>query len=132
MSTRSSICVKTNGKFKTVYCHFDGYLSGVGKTLFENYGDQEKAESIVELGDLSSLNITVDCPEGHSYDSRAANCSVFYGRDRGEDGVEAKEFDTYAEALAFNQQEFNYIFEDGKWFCGKKEITKEIIGAEFE
>lgn len=44
MATHSSITVKTsNGKFKTVYCHFDGYPEGVGKTLALHYNSQEKS-----------------------------------------------------------------------------------------
>lgn len=41
MATHSSITVKTsNGKFQTVYCHFDGYPEGVGKKLALHYNSQ--------------------------------------------------------------------------------------------
>jgi hypothetical protein len=34
MSTRSRIAIENqNGSVTSVYCHFDGYISGVGKTL---------------------------------------------------------------------------------------------------
>jgi hypothetical protein len=55
MSTRSRIAIETeSGTVKSIYCHFDGYVSGVGKTLFNHY-DREKLEKLIELGDISSL-----------------------------------------------------------------------------
>jgi hypothetical protein len=38
MSTRSRIAIENqNGSVTSIYCHFDGYISGVGKTLKECY-----------------------------------------------------------------------------------------------
>jgi hypothetical protein len=72
MSTRSRIAIENqDGTVTSVYCHFDGYVKGVGKTLFENY-NREKTEQLVALGDLSQL-----------YESTES--SVAYARDRGED-----------------------------------------------
>lgn len=35
MSTRCSICAYIDDRLYSIYCHHDGYLSGVGKTLLE-------------------------------------------------------------------------------------------------
>ena len=72
MSTRSRIAIENqNGSVTSIYCHFDGYIDSVGKTLFNHY-DQEKLEKLLELGDISSLGeSTID--------------TVAYCRDRGED-----------------------------------------------
>ena len=72
MATRSRIAIENqDGTVDSIYCHFDGYLEGVGKTLFNHY-DQEKLEKLLELGDISSLGeSTID--------------TVAYCRDRGED-----------------------------------------------
>jgi hypothetical protein len=72
MATRSRIAIENqDGTVTSVYCHFDGYVKGVGKTLFENY-NRETTEQLVALGDLSQL-----------YESTES--SVAYARDRGED-----------------------------------------------
>jgi len=72
MATRSRIAIeREDGSVKSIYCHFDGYLSGVGKTLFNHY-DKEKLEKLIELGDISSLE---NSTEG----------TIAYHRDRGED-----------------------------------------------
>ena len=72
MSTRSRIAIENeSGIVNSIYCHFDGYISGVGKTLFNHY-DKEKLQKLIELGDISSL--------GESTIDTEAYC-----RDRGED-----------------------------------------------
>ena len=72
MATRSRIAIENeDGSVKSIYCHFDGYLSGVGKTLFNHY-DKEKLEKLIELGDISSLEDSTES-------------TVAYHRNRGED-----------------------------------------------
>ena len=72
MATRSRIAIeREDGSVKSIYCHYDGYLSGVGKTLFNHY-DKEKLEKLIELGDISSLEDSTES-------------TVAYCRDRGED-----------------------------------------------
>jgi hypothetical protein len=72
MATRSRIAIENqDGTVDSIYCHFDGYVNGVGKTLFHHY-DQEKLERLLELGDISTLGES-------TIDTEA------YHRDRGED-----------------------------------------------
>ena len=40
MSTRSRIgMINPDGSVSSIYCHFDGYPEGVGKTLHDNWND---------------------------------------------------------------------------------------------
>ncbi len=56
MSTHSAIIIKTGPKeYKGIYCHFDGYLSGVGLILLTHYKTKTKVLELLELGDLHSL-----------------------------------------------------------------------------
>ena len=89
MGTRSRIGVMHGDVCKSVYCHWDGYLSNNGKILLENY-DSAKANHLVALGDLSSLDKNVTIPDGaeHSFQVPLDGVTVFYGRDRGEHGTE--------------------------------------------
>lgn len=73
MATRSRIAIENqNGSVTSIYCHFDGYISGVGKLLKEYYTTQAKVEALIELGDISGLEMT-------------PTSTVAYHRDRGED-----------------------------------------------
>ena len=128
MSTRSNISVKVGNEYRTVYCHFDGYLEGVGETLLNNYNSQELAEGLVKEGSISILGEKCSCPEGHSFENKINGYTVYYGRDRGEEGAEYK----VSEERPKLTEEYLYIFEDGKWFVTgywlvDKELTHELI-----
>lgn len=56
MGTRSYIIVQYDGKNLASYCHYDGYLEGVGKTLIEHYNSQELALNLVLLGGRRTLS----------------------------------------------------------------------------
>jgi hypothetical protein len=72
MATRSRIAIENqDGTVQSIYCHFDGYIDGVGTTLFNHY-DREKLEKLIELGDISSLD-------------ESTEDTVAYARDRDED-----------------------------------------------
>ncbi|ECG8260411.1 hypothetical protein CB010_006390 [Salmonella bongori] len=116
MSTRSSITVKTtDGKFRTIYCHFDGYPSGVGKTLVEHYGTQEKAEALLSGGDISTLEASCDKAEGHSFENPVEGYTVYYGRDRGETGTGPRTYYSFYEVIKKESQEFNYFLDGRQW-----------------
>lgn len=63
MSTRCRIAVEHDGKFESIYCHHDGYLSYVGRKLQKYYDNAEKVRALMELGDISSLGDELK-PEG--------------------------------------------------------------------
>lgn len=113
MATRSNIAVELpDGKIKVIYSHWDGYPTHNGKILKEHYTDLEKVNKLINLGDISELHESVSCPSGHSFSTPVKGHTVFYGRDRGEDDCEPRIVDT--PAAAHNQQ-FLYLFKDGKW-----------------
>ena len=121
MSTNSAIGVVINGKIKAVYAHWDGDVNGVGKTLVEHY-NQEKTEQLVALGYLSVLgkNIGTKHPFGQ-YDK---NVCTFYGRDRGEEDVDAKLFDTAEEFLDYFGGEYWYLLgTDGIWYFSEGDMN---------
>ena len=93
MSTRSRIGVirthDASGEPETVesiYCHFDGYPEGVGAILADQYTDAAKVDALLALGAVSCLGAEIG--EAHDFDSHRGNDTcLFYGRDRGEEGV---------------------------------------------
>jgi len=142
MSTRSSIAVLQNdGKVKSVYCHWDGNLQGVGETLLHHYNTYERANALVALGGLSvvyeNLNPLLSAPEAfpkgnvaeiittHSFDRRQSGVTVAYHRDRGD----KFEQETHSSIRRFNKnndfQLYNYLFMGGQWYVMGKYIKGE-------
>lgn len=122
MGTRSLIGVMHGDNCKFVYCHWDGYPEHNGKILLENY-DSSKANHLVSLGGISSLNRLIEIPDGveHTFNDPAAGVTVFYNRDRGDEGMEfqsVNNFDAFLKEVSDSWAEYYYIMQDGEWFVG--------------
>lgn len=110
MATRSLIGIELdNGLTKVIYCHWDGYPEHNGKLLVENYTSPAAVFDLMELGDLSSLDIT------------PAKCKAYH-RDRNEPWgmVEPRDIDVtaYAEVMNDYDTEFIYVYnKDFEWEC---------------
>jgi hypothetical protein len=119
MSTRSRIGVMMDDDtVKQVYCHWDGYVEGVGFTLVENYDSIELAKELINLGDISSLGYNISTDEPHTFENRVKGVTVFYGRDRGEAGTQPA-FVTMDEwlSVAFSSSiDFYYLYNEGQWW----------------
>jgi hypothetical protein len=131
MGTRSRIGVMHGNKVKSIYCHWDGYLSHNGRILQDSY-DSARANQLVALGDLSSLRAEIgekhafskfDVPaeEVETFQTLTENWCTFYDRDRGEKDVAHEVDHTFAEFLERVDGcggEYYYIMENGQWYCG--------------
>jgi len=123
MATRSHIGKQLpDGQIKYIYCHFDGYPEHNGEILKEHYIDESKVDQLLELGDLSVLGEEIgEKQDFNDRSSRNPKWCLAYGRDRGKLDVSARtEF-----MDDFIDQEYNYLFVDGKWKCfmGGREIV---------
>lgn len=110
MATRSTIALEyPDGTIKQIYANWDGYLAGNGNILLNHYKTPEAVNELISYGDLSSLDETIES-------------TVFYGRDRGEDKVEAcsfSDFNDYEHNGDF--QSYNYIMREGVWYVDRGE-----------
>ena len=104
MGTRSTIALEyADGTVGQVYCHWDGYLSNNGKILLKHYQDPFKTRELLDEGDMSSLETTVE------------GCTFY--KERGEDCPQ-RMYKDYAEFRKEAQgEEYNYILRrDGNWY----------------
>ncbi len=117
MATRSRIAIeKEDGKVESIYAHWDGYPEGNGAKLFEHYKDREKVQSLIDLGDISSLHPIVEAPEGHSFNSPAKDVVVAYGRDRGEENVGKRYHASKEDFFNSDIEEWGYLLtKEGDW-----------------
>lgn len=117
MSTNSSIGImQADGTIRSIYVHWDGSLDGVGAILQEHYQDEAKIKRLLDLGDVSILQPSIDGAQGHSFDRPVRGQTVFYGRDRGEEDVDARTFtsvDQWSEW--YTGAEYFYLRDSGMW-----------------
>src|SRR5574344_900791 len=134
MSTRSYICKENDdGTYTGAYCHSDGYLTYNGAMLIDHYNKRERVEKLLSLGNMSSLNESIDPDptKPHSFDKRQDGVTVFYGRDRGETDQKSAIVDLAEIDSPSSWIEYCYVFgKDGKWRhfeCGHlKEGMKDL------
>jgi hypothetical protein len=61
MATRNRIAIENqDGSVTSIYCHWDGHIYTNGVILNYHYNTKEKVEELIELGDLSSLDKTLE------------------------------------------------------------------------
>lgn len=114
MGTHARIAIQNDDNtFTSIYLHWDGYTEGAGKILFENYFNENQVHALMNLGNLSSLDKSIECPNGHCFENSIAGYCVAYGRDRGEEHQEAQR---HSSIYDFHFEEYNYLFKEGQWF----------------
>ncbi|WP_104721466.1 hypothetical protein [Helicobacter mesocricetorum] len=110
---------------KGIYCHHDGYVDGVGKTLKEHYDCDTLAYWLIELGNISALRKSIEQTKEEAYEEEALECSLTKFLEK-----ESKEYFI----------EYVYLRKNGKWFVAKldfknkqytpfKEITKAYLDS---
>lgn len=128
MATRSTIAmVLPNGTIQSVYCHWDGYLEGVGQTLAESY-NKRKTIQLLANGDVSSLGDFVG--HKHNFDrATKVKSTTFYGRDRGEENIESRNHATVEEWLQSRDHvDFFYLLKGKEWwYCNYNKELKPLI-----
>lgn len=125
MATRSNIGVRnTDGTVDYIYCHFDGYPEGVGKTLIGYYQDMDRVNELMKLGDLSSLGEEIG--QKHLFENHYIKgwCNA-YGRDRGETGVGVKTV-LFDDLIADDSVDYIYIFDGDYWECYDNQYKNPI------
>jgi hypothetical protein len=75
MSTNSRIGkLNEDGTVTSIYCHWDGYPSYVGKILVENYDNTTAVNKLIDLGNISELNETIDTVVAYKRDRNETKC----------------------------------------------------------
>ena len=119
MATRSLIAKQiAEDKFRTIYCHWDGYLDHNGRVLLEHYNTPEKLDELLALGSISFLapKVNPDPDRPHTFDEPQDDVTRAYARDRGDELHPAQDL-TYKELTDERSwADYVYVFgEDGKW-----------------
>ena len=124
MGTRSTISMRNADYTVTsIYCHWDGYIRHHGPILLNHYNTLAKVKALIGLRSLSTLGHIIG--EKHHFDERFTTdikpCTSHY-RDRGE------RIKAYVGPLeGIDWQEYNYLFEDGKWkVCEDGVVWKDL------
>lgn len=119
MATRSNIgIVNADGSVDAIYCHWDGYVTGVGEILNRCYRHESDVRALLALGALSSLGEFINAGGmEHSFDEPMDDVCVAYSRDRGEEH-RVLHFGSVKE-FKMGGERFNYLYVDGDWIVSE-------------
>lgn len=103
MSTRSRVGIKEkDGTVRSVYIHWDGYVAGVGRALYEYYRNADKIEQLINLGDMSSIGREIKECEPYTQ--------------RGEDlNIATDTVESFKKNWASCGEEYVYLYTNGRW-----------------
>ena len=121
MSTNSLVAyLREDGSVVSSYVHYDGYSTGVGEMLLENYNSEELARELAtDLGYASSLRETI----ATSHEDRAnSDVSEVY--------EDYHEFEEYIRECS--HLEYVYVWDStkvvgGKWVVATWETSKKKV-----
>jgi hypothetical protein len=71
--------------------------------LQTHYKDLEQVKALISLGDMSSLEENIEK-------------TVYYGRDRGEEGI-SPQIDHSLGRFQERNCHYKYLFTNGQWYC---------------
>ena len=117
MSTNALVAyVELDGTVTSSYVHYDGYTTGVGEMLLENYNTDKCARDLAScLGYSSSLRETiVDSHEDRANTDEAIVHASF------------AEFEKYVRENSY--LEYVYVWTSTKWFVGSYTLEVEGVG----
>ncbi len=115
MGTRSRVGVMHGAVCKSVYCHYDGYLSYTGEILSKHY-DSSMANALVARGDNSGVKETLE----------DMNFYAAQGDERAEWMV-AHTFEEFLDQVQGSDCEYYYVMRDGVWYAGCVYDTPGLI-----
>jgi len=103
MGTRARIGIQFDDKsVLSVYHHWDGYPSWLGRILQTHYNTKEKVSELIDGGDMSSC--WGDDKQPEYYSERGENCPP-----------SLMTMNEYLDKN--NNEEYAYIFRNNEWVC---------------
>jgi len=117
MATRSRIGLELkNGSILSVYHHWDGMPSWLGRILQTHYNTREKVAELIDGGDMSCCWTDEKFRTEEGVENKAEYGPQYYS-ERGENCPPRLDKDLCEYLLPENSEEFAYLFRNGEWVC---------------
>jgi hypothetical protein len=124
MSTRARIGIELkNGSILSVYHHWDGYESWLGRILKTHYNTRQLAAELIDGGDMSCAWTDERWNDSGVKDSYGPN----YYSYRGEDSPPRLDADLCEYLLPDGAEEYHYLFTNGEWVCYNMNTFEEKL-----
>ncbi len=110
MATRSRIGIElSDGSVLSVYHHWDGYPSWLGRILKTHYNSYDQAAELIDGGDMSSAWTNA------GFNNETVTQGPLYYSQRGENTP--PRHDANLNEYLSEGEEYAYLFTNGEWVC---------------
>ena len=110
MATRARIGIELSDEsILSVYHHWDGYPSWLGRILKTHYNSKELAAELIDGGDMSSAWTNA------GFNNETVAQGPLYYSQRGDDCP--PRIDKNLKVFLAFGEEYSYIFRNGEWVC---------------
>ena len=116
MGTRSRVGIAHGDVIKSVYCHYDGYLSCTGQILQQHY-DSVKTNALVRRGDNSGIHEELE--DINFYNEHDEDKELAW--------QVAHSLEELIEQTHACSGEYYYVMKDGVWYAGAVYATEGLI-----
>jgi hypothetical protein len=116
MGTRSRVGIMHGDVVKSVYCHYDGYLSCTGQILQQHY-DSVKTNALVRRGDNSGIHEEIE--DMNFYNEHDEDKELAW--------QVAHSLEEYIEQTHNCGGEYYYVMKDGVWYVGAVYATTGLV-----
>ena len=118
MGTRSRIGIQlSDDSILSVYHHWDGYPSWLGRILRTHYNFRHQVEELIDGGDMSVCWTDDHFRNSDGKLEKKAEYGPQYYSERGEDCPPRLDADLCEYLLPDNSEEYAYVFRNGEWVC---------------
>ena len=116
MSTRSRIGLElADGSILSVYHHWDGYESWLGRILKTHYNTKEKIAELIDGGDMSSCWTNMRWTKEGAEEVEEYGAEYYSGR--GDDCPPRLDESVLDYLNPDKSEEYAYLFRKGEWIC---------------
>ena len=124
MGTRSRVAVMHGTVCKSVYCHYDGYLSYTGEILNKHY-DSTRANQLIARGDNSGVKETLE--EMNFYEDRESEHEDVSQFLKSTPWEVAHSFAEFLDQVEGCGGEYYYVMKNGVWYAGCVYDTEGLV-----
>ena len=118
MATRSTIThVTSDNKIQSIYCHWDGNITGVGMGLMKHINPNQKVKALIAEGNRSTLG------------ADAYHHTEGWGGNRPASFIEPQEYNYVYDEVDEQWYVFSYHIEGAETYSNRIELTRELVYA---
>ena len=117
MGTSCLIGIRHDDKIYSFRVNYNGYLTGVGQLLLDNFDTEEKVDELVKCGEICSLEPSIKDIKNHEIEYYEWHKNL-KKKDYDIDEIMDNSLDIFTKRVYNNKCKHYYLMDNGVWYYG--------------